>query len=204
MFSKIIRVLKIELKLGYYLILWVLQRKRPVEGEHTYHRKSAVMALTFAFLFVTPAAILLLAFILAQEWLTWTLSILAFYALYWTLGLYASMVALPHLMKEDGFLIRYGVLSYVFIPYSDIESAELSLEGIGQKGDGVKFSSDEPTVFFSVGSTTRIKVSLKQPATPVLWGKKTVPVDSVFINADRPDLLVEDLKRHLPGISELE
>jgi hypothetical protein len=192
--SKLSRVLSVELKLGYYLIKWVFQQDRLAADEYTYHKKSAAMALTFALIFVTPVAIVLLAVILSQDWLTWVLSIAAIYGLYWTVGLYASMVALPHKLGADAFIIRYGALASVNIPYADIETAELSLEGIAQGGDGLKFDDRAPIAYFSVGSTTRIKLSLRQPVTPELWRRPTQPVSTIFLNADRPDLLVERLQ----------
>lgn len=197
MSSKLSRVLSVELKLGYYIVKWAFQQDRLAADEYTYHKKSAAMALTFALIFVTPVAIVLLAVILAQDWLTWTLSILALYGLYWTVGLYASMVALPHKIASASFIIRYGALASVSIPYANIESAELSLEGISQSGDGLKFDSNESVGYFSVGSTTRIKVMLRQPVIPELWRSPTQPVKTVFLNADRPDYLVEALQDRL-------
>lgn len=197
MASKLSRVLAVELKLGYYLFKWVFQQDKLAADEYTYHRRSAAMALTFALLFVTPVAIVLLAVILAQAWLTWSLSLLALYGLYWTVGLYASMVALPHKLTPDSLNIRYGALASVSIPYDNIQAAELSLEGVALGGDGLKSDPQESAVYFSVGSTTRIKLTLRQTVVPELWRRPTQPVRIVFLNADRPDQLVEGLQARL-------
>ena len=195
--DKLSRLLAVELKLGYYILKWVFQRDRLTPEDYTYHRKSAAMALTFAFLFVTPAAIILLAVILAQAWLTWALSILAFYGLWWTVGLYSSMVALPHRVGKTELIIRFGTLAEMTIPYTDIENAELSFEGIGLSGDGLKFSEREPIAYFSVGSSTRVKITLRQPRPAADWRGVATQVSTVFVNADRPDQLVEAIQAKL-------
>ncbi|ADJ25610.1 conserved hypothetical protein [Dehalogenimonas lykanthroporepellens BL-DC-9] len=202
MLDRLSRLLAVELKLGYYIFKWVFQRDRLTLEDYTYHRKSAAMALTFAFLFATPAAIILLAVILAQDWLTWILSIVALYGLYRTVGLYASMVALPHRVGPTALEIRFGALAWMTIPYNDIESASLSFEGVGLSGDGLKLADREPTAYFSVGSTTRIKIILRRPLPVMDWKGTATPVSTVFLNADRPDQLVAALEEKTGSVGQ--
>ncbi len=191
MLSKARRILSIELRMGQYLLKWAFQRIHHQDNEYTYHKKSAAMALTFILIFVIPPSILLLGFILPWQWLTWVLGVAGIYALYWVVGLYASMVALPHRFDTTALVIHYGVLACGEIPYTIIESLALSQEGLNQSGDGLTFDVNEPIAYFKVGSITTIKIELKEPVTLQLWGKSTQAVSTIFINADRPDQLVE-------------
>ncbi|AKG53220.1 hypothetical protein DGWBC_0540 [Dehalogenimonas sp. WBC-2] len=101
------------------------------------------------------------------------------------------MVALPHRFDTTALVIHYGVLACGEIPYTIIESLALSQEGLNQSGDGLTFDVNEPIAYFKVGSITTIKIELKEPVTLQLWGKSTQAVSTIFINADRPDQLVE-------------
>ena len=55
-------------------------------------------------------------------WLKWALLALGVYAILWLLGLYASLVALPHRLEGEGLRLRHGVLAEGFVPYGEIET----------------------------------------------------------------------------------
>ncbi|MEN8614312.1 hypothetical protein ABFB09_03370 [Dehalogenimonas sp. THU2] len=189
--------LKTSLKMGPYLLKWIFQRLKIGPGEYSYHQRSAAMAMTFILIFVVPASIWLLSLMLPWAWVTWVLSLWAVYGLYRVMGLYASMVGLPHKLDESCLLVRYSFLVSGCIPYDSIESVELSREGWGQGGDGLKLDLEEPIAYLNVGSANSIKIGLRNPVTLEAEGMPTPPVSTIFIHADHPDLLVDALQQRL-------
>lgn len=155
------------------------------------------MPLMFMLLFIVPASIYLLFLILPWAWLIWVLGGIAFYGLFFTVSLYASMVALPHQITDSTLLVRYGALASVRISLVDIETAAISREWLGQSGDGLKMDLAENTACFSIGSATSMLLTLKRPVSPRRWGKDMPPVSRVFLHADDPEQMIKAVQARL-------
>src|ERR1700693_3583700 len=65
----------------------------------------------------------LLARLAPWPWLSPALLIISAYAAIWIIGIYASLRAFPHLVTEQGLLLRYGVLGDAWIPWREVDQA---------------------------------------------------------------------------------
>jgi hypothetical protein len=70
------------------------------------------------------------------EWLKWALLVLEIYALLWLLGLYASLVTLPHWLEVKGLSLSYGAIVARFAPYKEIQNMSKGIRKARASGMG--------------------------------------------------------------------
>lgn len=193
--SKVFSKILILVKMTGYLLRLLFGGFRTGQGCFSYHRRSAAMPLTFMMVFIAPAGVFLTAIILPWPVLSWSLAAVLGFVLFYTAGLYASMIALPHQINRDRLILRYGAIASAEIPCSFIKSVAISREWVGQTGDGLKLGLAESTACFSIGSATSIKLELKQPLKLMFWGSNTGPVCWIYFHADDPDSMITEIAR---------
>jgi len=111
-----------EPRLLVCLSRWAFRRVKLTNHEFAYHKRSLLRAIV-PLLVVSGPVELLVVHVLALAfspwwWLKWALLVLGAYATLWLLGLYASLVALPHRLEVEGLRLRYGLLAEGFLPLS--------------------------------------------------------------------------------------
>jgi len=190
------RAMTIEIQMWYYLGKLLFRHNRPSETEFTYHKKSHLLAFAVIMFFITPAEIFLLALLIPWAWMDWVLGISAIYALFWIVALHASMAGRPHRLGETDLSIHSGVLSGGKIPYRLIESVATTRSGKGS-GNGLRVYQAEREAYFSIVGEVNIKIQLREPLTMDNWIRKTVPVEKVFIAADKPEKMLAALEKQL-------
>lgn len=189
------RAVALEPKLWYCLGRWLLRRTRPRENEFTYHRKSLLGPLLIVLLFTTPVEVLLIHLFLPWAWLRWLLLALAVYAFLWVCGLYASLVVLPHTLRDNGLRLAYGILARGNIDYGDITEAAVNRRLA--RGDGLRVMPKEDAAYLSVGGSTDVTLRLRAPQVMQGWLGPTAPVSVVHLAADEPERLVGELGRKM-------
>ena len=145
---KVARVAAQEPRLWACLAQWAL-RRRPRQGEFTYHRRSAVGPLLLAVVFTTPVEVLLFELLIPWSWLRWVLLVAAIYLLFWAFGFYASLVVLPHRLEHSGLRLHYGTFADGYIPYGAIAIADLERRRSPGGGDGLKVARQENAAYLS-------------------------------------------------------
>ncbi len=129
------------------LVRWTFRRTGLASNEFGYHKRSMLCEIMPLLMVAAPmelAVVRLLAHAFSPwEWLRWAILVLEIYAILWLLGLYASLVTMPHRLEEKGLCLRYGVFAGGFVPYirdsgrgeGDPQSPELrGRPGVFQRG----------------------------------------------------------------------
>lgn len=195
--QRLARLLTLELRLWLCLIRWLARRSRPDTYAFTYRTRSNLGALVVLGLVTSPAEILLFELLIPWPWLRWTLLVLSIYALFWVLGLYASLVVLPHAVTDEGLWLRYGLLNEVFIPFAAIAVVQVAPRTAPNHHDGLSVDRAERTAFLAVGGRTDVTIVLRQPhAFRTAFGY-SAPVETIHVAVDHPQRLVNVLQARL-------
>lgn len=189
-----------ELKILYYTGLWLFRRIKIRENQFTYHRKSILGAFVLLVLFITPVEIFIMGLLLPLEWLKWLLAILAVYAFFWLLGVWASMSALPHRLDESGLTIHNGIFAKGYLPYSDIETI------VGERTenldwDSLKIDRETGIAHSSNGGTTDVLITLRKPIVFKKWLSLSTPVKTLHLAVDEPAKFIIELEKRLSKVA---
>ncbi len=195
--QRLARLITLELRLWLCLIRWLSRRSQLGEHAFSYRTRSSLGALVVLVLVTSPAEILLLELLIPWPWLRWTLLTLSIYALCWVLGLYASLVVLPHAVTDDGLWLRYGLLNEAFIPFAAITAVQVAPRAAPNHHDGLYVDRAERTAFLAVGGRTDVTIILRQPhAFRTAFGY-SAPVETIHAAVDHPQRLVNMLQARL-------
>jgi hypothetical protein len=187
-----------EPRLLVCLFRWTIWRVRLTDEEFAYHKRSLLGAIV-PLLVVSAPVELILVHVLALAfspwwWLKWALLVLGAYATLWLLGLYASLVTLPHRLEEEGLRLRYGLLAEGFFPYQEIEATSRRELEAPTPGDGLSHDSGEETLYLASGGKTDVSLRLRVPRSMSGFSKDTGPALCVCLAVDEPDRFVRELR----------
>lgn len=186
-----------EPRLFVCLFRWAFRRVGLADGEFAYHRRSLLRAL-MPLVVVSAPVELVVVHVLAVAfspwwWLKWALLIVGVYATFWLLGLYASLVALPHALEDEGLRLRYGLMAEGFISYGEIEAAETASRKAPDQGDGLFYAPGEDALYLAAGGKTDVTLRLRAPRSMRGLLKDTEPAYLVHLAVDEPDQFVRAL-----------
>jgi hypothetical protein len=187
-----------EPRLLVCLSRWAFRRVKLTNHEFAYHKRSLLRAIV-PLLVVSVPVELVVVHVLALAfspwwWLKWALLVLGAYATLWLLGLYASLVTLPHRLEGEGLRLRYGLLAEGFIPYQEIEGVSRSALEAPTSGDGLSLVSGEETLYLATGGKTDVSLRLSTPWSMSGFSKDTEPACIVCLAVDEPDRFVRELR----------
>ena len=190
-----------EPRLLVSLFRWTFRRVELGEGEFGYHKRAVLRAIV-PMLIVTSPVELLVVHLLAEAfspwgWVKWALLILGIYAILWLLGLYASLVALPHRLEATGLRVRYGAFMQGFVPYEEIEDTVREDRKAPSFGDGLEHVPDEDALYLSTGGKTDVTLRLRAPLSVDGFLKKSAPARLIHLAADDPERLARELRRRV-------
>ena len=190
-----------EPRLLVCLFRWTVRRVRLTNEEFAYHKRSLLRAIV-PLLVVSAPVEQVLVHVLALAfspwwWLKWALLLLGAYATLWLLGLYASLVTLPHRLEEEGLRLRYGLLAEGFFPYREIEAVSRRELEAPIYGDGLLHVSGEETLYLATGGKTDVSLRLRAPRSMSGFSKDTEPACLVCLAVDKPDGFVRELRRRI-------
>jgi hypothetical protein len=158
-----------------------------------------VGAVLLVALLTAPVELLFFELVIPWTWLRWLLVIAAIYAVFWLLGLYASLVVLPHRLESDALRLRYGALAEGRIPYDAIdvvERARRSPPG-GRDGFRVARAADAAEAYLAVGGRTAVTLRLRAPRALAVLRGMAEPVTAVHLAVDEPERFVRELQRRI-------
>jgi hypothetical protein len=190
-----------EPRLLVCLFRWAFRRVRLTNEEFAYHKRSLLRAIV-PLLMVSAPVELVFVHVLALAfspwwWLKWALLLLGAYATLWLLGLYASLVMLPHRLEEEGLRLRFGLLAEGFFPYQEIEAASRRELEAPTSGDGLSRVSGEETLYLATDGKTDVSLRLRAPRSMRGFLKDTEPACLVCLAVDEPDRFVRKLRRRI-------
>jgi hypothetical protein len=190
-----------EPRLFVSLFRWTFRRVRLADHEFAYHRRSLMRAIVPVVIVTSPVE-LLVVHLLAQAlspwgWLKWALLALGVYAIFWLLGLYASLVALPHRLERTGLRLRQGVFAEGFVPYGEIEDVERTSRMAPTFGDGLSHVTEEDALYLTTGGKTDVALRMRAPRSVRGFLKETEPASRIHLAADEPDRFVRELRQRI-------
>lgn len=187
------------------LFRWSFRRVKLGEGEFSYHRRSLLRSLMPMLVFVLSVELfvvhLLVHLFSPWGWLTWTLLILEIYAFFWILGLYASLVTLPHKLEETGLRLRYGVFVEGFIPYSQIMDVTIKERKAPSNADALQHSVEDDALYLATSGKTHLALVLHAPATVRGFIGQSKLASHVYLAADDPDRLALEMDKRISDLA---
>lgn len=190
-----------EPRLFACLLLWTFRRVRLADDEFGYHRRSALRAI-MPLIIVSAPMELVIVHVLALAfspwgWLKWALLVLGIYATLWLLGLYASLVTLPHRLEEKGLRLHYGVFAEGFVPYEEINDAVRTSRKAPMSGDGLSHAPEEDALYLATDGKTDLTLRLKAPHSMTGFLKESTPACLFHLAADDPERFMRQLRRRV-------
>jgi hypothetical protein len=191
--QKLVAPMATEIAVMYYgFINW----KKPILGknEYTYHKNSGTPSLMVGFILIIAIETVGLHFLLAR-WnivVAWILTGLSIYTALQVFGFAKSLSKRPIAVNANSIHLKYGILNEVEIPFSNIESIELS------KKELVK--NDLTKTLSPLGEMESHNVVIKLKSTCELVGlygfKKKFMILGLHI--DQPDRFVQHINNSMP------
>ena len=127
------------------------------------------------------------------------LLILGVYTVFWFLGFYTSLVALPHRLEADGLRLRHGAFAEAIVPYRNIGSVERRRRKTPKGGDGLQAAPKENAAYLAINGNTDLTLRLRNPLPVRGWFRSAGPVGTVHAAADEPEKMARELRERLPG-----
>lgn len=193
------RLMLKEPQLFACLLRWTFSRVRLTESEFSYHRRSVLRAL-MPLLVVSAPMELIVVHVLALAfspwgWLKWALLVLGIYATLWLLGLYASLVTLPHRLEKTGLRLRHGILAQGFVPYKEIDEVVRTARKAPTSGDGLSQAPAEDALYLATDSKTDLTLHLNTPHSVTGFLKESDPACLLHLAAEDPERFVRQIRQ---------
>jgi hypothetical protein len=118
-------------------------------------------------------------------WLSPVLIIVSVYAAVWIIGIYASLRAFPHLVTEQGLLLRYGVLGEAWIPWRELD--QVVKEAVVSPGGMDGLSTNGGIATLAVGGRTAVTIHRRSLGKVKGFLRETAGISQIRIAADDPD-----------------
>jgi hypothetical protein len=154
-------------------------------------------------LLTAPVEVLFFELVIPWPWLRLLLLVVAVYSFIWLLGLYASLVVLPHRLEPSALRLRYGALAEGRIPYTAIATAERARRSAPGGRDGARVADEggARALYLGVGGRTDLTLRLREPQTFSGLRGPTPPVETVHLATDDPDRLARALAERIGAAS---
>lgn len=178
-----------EPKIFFALASWLLRRHRRLSPRaFAYASASRIGMMTGVALFLVILEGSFSAVVLPWPGVKVVLLVVSIYAAAWIVGIYASLHAYPHLLTDQGLLVRYGVLGDAWIDWRNV--ADISIDKSTSPGgqDGLFVKND--TAIFSVGGKTTVSIRCQTPVTVSGFLRKSAGITMIRIAANEPDAFV--------------
>lgn len=190
-----------EPKLWAATFLWISGRSRRDARSFHYSASSnlGLISVVVLGLIVLEGGIGgLLARFAPWPWLSPLLIIISAYAAVWIIGIYASLRAFPHLVMEQGLLLRYGVLGEAWIPWREVDHAlkETLVSPGGQ--DGLVTKGAIATL--AVGGKTSVTIRRRSPGIVKGVLRPAAGISQIRVAADDPDAFFAAITAALPNV----
>ena len=181
------------------LARWVFGRAKPGEAEFGYGKGSPLEMLLVMVLLTAPIEVVFWELLIPWAWMRWALLALSIYSVFWLFGLYASRVALPHRLEEEGLSLRQGLFAEAFVPYAEVKGAERKRRKSPRDGDGLQRSPDGDAAYLAINGRVDLALTLRNPLTVRGFLKDIGPVGVIHVAADEPERMLRELRRRLEG-----
>ncbi|HEX9987594.1 MAG TPA: hypothetical protein VGE45_03845 [Chloroflexia bacterium] len=187
------RLVALEPRIWIALFKWAFRRRPLAPDEFSYHKRSALGAFLALVLLTLPVELLLYEILIPWPIVRWILLVVSVYAVFWMLGLYASLRVLPYRLDAGGFKIRYGVLADGFVPYNLISAVELQRRKSPDQ-EGLRVVAEQDAAYLAVGGRADLTLHLREPIALHGLLRPHPPVRTLHLASDKPDQLAVELR----------
>lgn len=182
----------------YSLFLWFGKKEIKSKNAFTYHKTSGSKSFTIVIVVLSLVDIGIIHYLI-QLWndtAAWIITFLNIYVILIFIASYKSMRLLPHELKDDYMIIRYGNTASVQFQLDNIESIGKARE----KEFGEKVPKDAH-YFVMPFDSPHYEITLKNPVQMKgFYGKKKT-ISKVIFRLDQPNELLEELNKKGYGIA---
>lgn len=208
--QSIARIVTHEMRIFVALFSWIFRRVRMSDDEFSYYKNSLLRPLIPMLVFVLPLELfvvhLLVYGLSPWAWVGWVLLGLEVYAFFWLLGLYATLVTLPHRIENTGLRLRYGLFAESFVLYEEIEHVVRAERQAPSPGDGLQHGPEEDSLYLAASGKTNIALFLRSPKSVRGFFKESKPASCFHLAADEPERFISEIHRrigdHQPKIGD--
>lgn len=183
------------------LIQWASRRAKPTENEFSYHKRSVLRALVPLVVMVSPLELLIIHLLavalIPWSWVKWVLLFLGIWAIFWVLGLYASLATHPHRMEETGLRLRYGLFAEGFIPYVEIGDTARASREAPRFGEGLSHIPEEDAFYLVAGGKTDLTLRLKNPRSVRGFFSESTPASLFHLSIDDPESFLLEVRKRM-------
>lgn len=193
------RLIVSEPKLWAAIFLWISGSSRRDARSFHYSASSNLGLVTFVVLgliLLEGVGGGLLARLAPWPWLSPVLIIISAYAAVWVIGIYASLRAFPHLVTEQGLLLRYGVLGEAWIPWREVDQVvkETLVSPGGQDG----LSTKGGIATLAVRGKTAVTIRRRSPGPVKGFLRETAGISQIRVAADHQDAFLAAIAAATP------
>jgi hypothetical protein len=177
-----------EPKLWAAIFLWMSGRSRRDARSFHYSASSnlgLVSVVVLGLIVLEGVGGGLLARLAPWPWLSPLLVIISAYAALWVIGIYASLSVFPHLVTEQGLLLRYGVLGEAWIPWREVD--QVVKESVVSPGGMDGLSTKGGIATLAVGGKTAVTIRRRSPGVVKGFLRGTTGISQIRVAADDPD-----------------
>ena len=177
-----------EPKLWVAVFIWISGHSRRDSRSFQYAASSnlwIVSVVVLGLILVEGVGGGLLARLAPWPWLSPVLIIISVYAAIWIIGIYASLRAFPHLVAEQGLLLRYGVLGEAWIPWREVD--KVVKERVVSPGGMDGLSTKGGVATLAVGGRTTVTIRRRSPGMVKGFLRETGDIIQIRIAADDPE-----------------
>ncbi len=157
------RAIALEPRVYVSIARWIARRPPPAPNRFGYHRASVLGVFLIAMIFTTPIEILIGELLIPWSWLRLAVLILALYGCLWVVGLYASLVTMPHIVGVAMLDLRYGILGEIRVPFDAIAALTQDRRSSPNQREGLAVDRQGTTASLSIGGQTQVRIALRQP-----------------------------------------
>jgi hypothetical protein len=188
-----------EPKLWAAIFLWMSGRARRDARSFHYSASSnlgLVTVVVLGLILLEGVGGGILARLAPWPWLSPVLIIIAAYAAAWIIGIYASLRAFPHLIEEQGLLLRYGVLGEAWIPWQEVDV--VVKETLASPGGQDGLSTKDGIAMLAVGGKTEVTIRRRSPGPVKGFLRETAGISEIRVAADDSTALLAAITAMAP------
>ena len=192
-----------EPKLWAAIFLWISGRSRRDARSFKYSALSnlgLISAVVLGLIVLEGGIGGLLARLAPWPWLSPVLIIISVYAAVWIIGIYASLRAFPHIVTEQGLLLRYGVLGEAWVPWREVD--QVVKETLVSPGGMDGLSTNGEIATLAVGGRTTVTVRRRSPGKVKGFLRETAGINQIRIAVDDPDAFLAAITAAAPHPDE--
>ena len=177
-----------EPKVWAAIFLWISGRSRRDARSFHYSASSnlgLVSVVVLGLIVLEGVGGGLLARLAPWPWLSPLLIIISAYAALWVIGIYAPLSVFPHLVTEQGLLLRYGVLGEAWIPWREVD--QVVKESVVSPGGMDGLSTKGGIATLAVGGKTAVTIRRRSPGVVKGFLRGTAGISQIRVATDDPD-----------------